>query len=164
MRSAWPYRNLAREEFDDVLRMLADGFSTKRGRRGALIHHDAVNHRVRGRRGARLVALTSGGAIADNADYRVVLEPSQTFIGTVNEDFAIESMAGDIFQLGNASWKILRVNSGQVRVEDARGQPPSIPFWLGEAPGRTAELSRSVSVLREEIECRIKKALANSNI
>src|SRR5437016_9669803 len=164
MRSAWPYRNLAREEFDDVLRMLADGFSTKHGRRGALIHHDAVNHRVRGRRGARLVALAAGGAIADNADYRVVLEPSQTFIGTVNEDFAIESMAGDIFQLGNASWKILRVNSGQVRVEDARGQPPSIPFWLGEAPGRTAELSRSVSVLREEIECRIKKALANSNI
>src|SRR5882724_13240883 len=155
MRSAWPYRNLAREEFDDVLRMLAEGFSTKRGRRAALIHHDAVNHRVRARRGARLVALTSGGAIPDNADYRVVLEPSETFIGTVNEDFAIESMAGDIFQLGNASWKILRVNSGQVRVEDAHGQPPSIPFWLGEAPGRTAELSTAVSDLRQEIEKRI---------
>src|SRR5437867_10795435 len=107
MRSAWPYRKLTREEFDDVLRMLAEGFSTKRGRRAALIHHDAVNHRVRARRGARLVALTSGGAIPDNADYRVVLEPTETFIGTVNEDFAIESMAGDIFQLGNASWKIL---------------------------------------------------------
>src|SRR5438552_16710930 len=109
MRSAYPYRALTRGEFDDVLRMLAEGFSTKRGRRAALIHHDAVNHRVRARRGARLVAFTSGGAIADNADYRVVLEPSETFIGTVNEDFAIESMAGDIFQLGNASWKVLRV-------------------------------------------------------
>src|SRR5438874_6830337 len=157
VRSAYPYRNLTRQEFDDVLRMLAEGFSTKRGRRGALIHHDAVNQRVRGRRGARLVALTSGGAIPDNADYRVVLEPGEPFLGTVNEDFAIESLAGDIFQLGNASWKILRVNSGQVRVEDARGQPPSIPFWLGEAPGRTVELSRAVSDLREDIEQKIEE-------
>src|SRR2546425_2680123 len=156
MRSAWPYRKLTREEFDDVLRMLAEGFSTKRGRRAALIHHDAINHRVRGRRGARLVALTSGGAIPDNADYRVVLEPGETFIGTLNEDFAIESLAGDIFQLGNASWKILGGNSGIVRVEDAHGQPPSIPFWLGEAPGRTAETSRAVSDLREEIERRME--------
>lgn len=156
MRRAYPYRNLTRKEFDDVLRMLAEGFSTKRGRRAALIHHDAVNHRVRGRRGAGLVALTSGGAIPDNADYRVVLEPSETFIGTVNEDFAIESLAGDIFQLGNASWKILRVNSGQVRVEDAHGKPPTMPFWLGEAPGRTNEVSTAVSELREEIEKLIK--------
>jgi ATP-dependent Lhr-like helicase len=157
MRSAYPYRNLTRKEFDDVLRMLAEGFSTKRGRRAALIHHDAINHRVRGRRGAGLVALTSGGAIPDNADYRVVLEPSETFIGTVNEDFAIESLAGDIFQLGNASWKILRVNSGQVRVQDAHGQPPTMPFWLGEAPGRTNEVSTAVSDLREEIERLIRE-------
>ena len=135
--SAWPYRNLTRGEFDQVVTMLAEGFSTKRGRRSALIHHDAINHRLRGRRGARLTALTSGGAIPDNADYRVILEPSETFVGTVNEDFAVESLAGDIFQLGNASWRILRVNSGVVRVEDAKGQPPGIPFWLGEAPART---------------------------
>ena len=152
VRSAWPYRNLTREEFDSIVKMLAEGFSTKRGRRAALIHHDAVNHRLRGRRGARLLALTSGGAIPDNADYRVILEPSETFVGTVNEDFAVESMAGDIFQLGNASWRILRINSGIVRVEDAKGQPPGIPFWLGEAPARTAELSRAVSDLRIEIE------------
>src|SRR5207244_6179143 len=160
MRSAYPYRDLARSEFDEALRMLAEGFSTKRGRRGALIHHDAVNHRLRGRRGARLVALTSGGAIPDNADYRVVLEPGETFIGTVNEDFAIESMAGDIFQLGNASWKILGINSGVVRVEDAHGQPPGIPFWLGEAPGRTAELSKARSDLRVEMEMKIGQARA----
>ncbi|HEY2568038.1 MAG TPA: DEAD/DEAH box helicase [Candidatus Udaeobacter sp.] len=152
VRSSWPYRNLTREEFDSVVKMLAEGFSTKRGRRSALIHHDAVNHRLRGRRGARLVALTSGGAIPDNADYRVILDPSETFVGTVNEDFAVESLAGDIFQLGNASWRILRVNSGVVRVEDAKGQPPGIPFWLGEAPARTAELSGAVSDLRIEIE------------
>src|SRR5438128_904112 len=137
VRSAWPYRNLTREEFESVIKMLAEGFSTKRGRRSALIHHDAVNQRLRGRRGARLVALTSGGAIPDNADYRVILEPSETFVGTVNEDFAVESLAGDIFQLGNASWRILRINSGVVRVEDAKGQPPGIPFWLGEAAGCT---------------------------
>ncbi|HEV3243285.1 MAG TPA: DEAD/DEAH box helicase [Chthoniobacterales bacterium] len=152
VRAAWPYRNLTREEFDSVVKMLAEGFSTKRGRRAALIHHDAVNHRLRGRRGARLTALTSGGAIPDNADYRVVLEPSETFVGTVNEDFAVESLAGDIFQLGNASWRILRINSGVVRVEDAKGQPPGIPFWLGEAPARTSELSQAVSSFRNEIE------------
>jgi ATP-dependent Lhr-like helicase len=152
VRSAWPYRNLTREEFESVIKMLAEGFSTKRGRRSALIHHDAVNQRLRGRRGARLVALTSGGAIPDNADYRVILEPSETFVGTVNEDFAVESLAGDIFQLGNASWRILRINSGVVRVEDAKGQPPGIPFWLGEAPPRTSELSQAVSDLRVEIE------------
>ena len=150
--SARPYRNLTRGEFDQVVVMLAEGFSTKRGRRSALIHHDAINHRLRGRRGTRLTALTSGGAIPDNADYRVILEPSETFVGTVNEDFAVESLAGDIFQLGNASWRILRVNSGVVRVEDAKGQPPGIPFWLGEAPARTSELSRAVSDLRSEIE------------
>jgi ATP-dependent Lhr-like helicase len=150
--SAWPYRNLTRDEFGVVVNMLAEGFSTKRGRRAALIHHDAVNHRLRGRRAARLTALTSGGAIPDNADYRVILEPSETFVGTVNEDFAVESLAGDIFQLGNASWRILRVNSGVVRVEDAKGQPPGIPFWLGEAPARTAELSQAVSNFRSEIE------------
>ena len=162
MRSAYPYRDLSREEFDDVLRMLADGFSTRRGRRAALVHHDAVNHRVRARRGAPLTALTSGGAIPDNAEYRVLLEPGETLIGTVNEDFAIESMAGEIFQLGNASWRILQVNSGAVRVEDARGQPPGIPFWLGEAPGRTAELSRAVSALRSEIERKLEATLERS--
>src|SRR5437764_4115166 len=152
IRCSWPYRNLTRDEFDSAVKMLAEGFSTKRGRRAALIHHDAVNHRLRGRRGSQLVALTSGGAIPDNADYRVVLEPSETFIGTVNEDFAVESMAGDVFQLGNTSWRILGVNSGMVRVADAQGQPPGMPFWLGEAPARTAELSQAVSIFRTEIE------------
>ena len=160
--SAWPYRNLTRGEFDQIVAMLAEGFSTKRGRRSALIHHDAINHRLRGRRGARLTALTSGGAIPDNADYRVILEPSETFVGTVNEDFAVESLAGDIFQLGNASWRILRVNSGVVRVEDAKGQPPGIPFWLGEAPARTNELSGAVSNLRMEIEKRLSVGEADS--
>ena len=159
MCSAYPYRELTRAEFDCVLRMLSEGFSTKRGRRGALVHHDAIHQRIRARRGARLVALTSGGAIPDNSDYRVLLEPSETFIGTVNEDFAVESMTGDIFQLGNTSWRILRVNAGTVRVEDAHGQPPGIPFWLGEAPGRTNEVSQAVSRLRAEAENTIKEAL-----
>src|SRR5437773_1127433 len=160
--SGWPYRNLTRGEFDQVVTMLAEGFSTKRGRRAALIHHDGINHRLRGRRGARITALTSGGAIPDNADYRVILEPSETFVGTVNEDFAVESLAGDIFQLGNASWRILRVNSGIVRVEDARGQSPGIPFWLGEAPARTNEVSGAVSNLRMEIEKRLSAVEAEN--
>src|SRR5437868_12256256 len=157
-RGAWPYRNLTRAEFGDVVKMLADCLRTKRGRRSALIHHDGINHRLRGRRGARITALTSGGAIPDNTDYRVILEPSETFVGTVNEDFAVESLAGYIVQLRNASWRILRVNSGTVRVEDAHGQPPGIPFWLGEAPGRTAELSKAVSDLRLGVEELIEQA------
>ena len=155
VRRAYPYRNLEREQFDSIVRMLAEGFSTKRGRRSTYLHHDAVNKRLRGRRGARLAAITSGGAIPDTADYAVVLEPSDLVIGTVNEDFAIESLQGDIFQLGNTSWRVLRVEQGKVRVEDAHGQPPSIPFWLGEAPARTHELSESVSRLREEVATRI---------
>src|SRR5215470_15086058 len=155
VRRAYPYRNLEREQFDSIVRMLAEGFSTKRGRRSTYLHHDAVNKRLRGRRGARLAAITSGGAIPDTADYAVVLEPSELVIGSVNEDFAIESLQGDIFQLGNTSWKVLRVEQGKVRVEDAHGQPPSIPFWLGEAPARTHELSISVSRLREEIANRV---------
>ncbi len=156
VRGAYPYRNLERAEFDSVVRMLAEGFSTKRGRRSTYLHHDAVNQRIRGRRNARLSAITSGGAIPDTADYAVVLEPSELVIGSVNEDFAIESLQGDIFQLGNTSWRVLRVEQGKVRVEDAAGQPPSIPFWLGEAPARSGELSVSVSRLREEIAERIE--------
>jgi len=151
VRRAYPYRDLPRDDFDRVLTMLAEGFSLRRGRRAAHLYHDRVNGRLRARRGARLVALTSGGAIPDSADYAVVLEPEGTVVGSLNEDFAIESMAGDIFQLGNTSWRILRVEPGKVRVEDARGQPPRIPFWFGEAPARTAELSASVSRLRQEV-------------
>src|SRR5262249_54310298 len=151
LRRAWPYRNLARDDFAEVVTMLAEGFSLRRGRRGALIHHDAVNRILRGRRGTRLTAVTSGGAIPDNADYRVVLEPENQFIGSVHEDFAVESMKGDIFQLGNQSYLILRVERGTVRVADAHGMPPTIPFWLGEAPGRTNELSHSVSRLRAHV-------------
>jgi ATP-dependent Lhr-like helicase len=155
VRRAYPYRDLTRSEFDDVVRMLSDGFTTKRGRRGALVHYDEINRRLRARRGARLAALTSGGAIPDVADYSVILEPEGSFVGTVDEDFAIESMAGDIFQLGNAAWRILRIESGRLRVEDARGQPPTIPFWIGEAPERSPELSAAVSDLRIDIETRL---------
>ena len=150
-RRAWPYRALAQEDFAAIVRMLAEGFSTRRGRRGALIHYDAVNRMLRGRRGARLTALTSGGTIPDNADYSVLLEPENHIVGTVNEDFAVESLAGDIFQLGNRSYRIMRVERGVVRVEDAHGMAPTIPFWLGEAPGRSDELSASVSRLRAEL-------------
>ena len=164
IRRAYPYRNLTREQFDSVVRMLAEGFSTKRGKRSAYLHHDAVNQRIRGRRNARISAITSGGAIPDTADYAVVLEPSELVIGSVNEDFAIESLQGDIFQLGNTSWRVLRVEQGKVRVEDAHGQPPSIPFWLGEAPARTHELSVSVSRLREEVANRIEVITNYENV
>jgi ATP-dependent helicase Lhr and Lhr-like helicase len=159
LAAAYPYRGLTRAEFDEVIRMLAEGYSTRRGRHGALIHHDAVNGTVKGRRGARLTAITSGGTIPDTADYQVILEPQAQFVGTVNEDFAVESLQGDIFQLGNVSYRILRVEQGRIRVEDARGEPPSIPFWLGEAPGRTDELSASVSRLRGELAVRLEDGI-----
>src|SRR6202050_1113399 len=159
LRNAYPYRELTRAEFDEIVRMLAEGYSTRRGRHGALIYHDAVNHRVKGRRSARLTAITCGGTIPDSADYQVILEPQSQFVGTVNEDFAVESLQGDIFQLGNVSYRILRVEAGRIRVEDARGEPPSIPFWLGEAPGRTDELSASVSRLRADLEAQLARGI-----
>jgi len=150
-RSTYSYRALDRRDFDDIVAMLSDGIVTARGRAGAYLHRDQVNHRVRGRRGARLAAITSGGAIPDNANYLVVAEPEGATVGTVDEDFAVESMAGDVFLLGTTSWRIRRVENGRVRVEDAHGAAPSIPFWNGEAPGRTAELSAEVSRLRADI-------------
>jgi len=155
VRRAAPFRELRREEFAEVVRMLSDGFHTRRGRRSAHLHRDAVNGMIRGRRGAALAAVTSGGTIPDTADYTVLLEPQAQVIGTINEDFAVESLAGDVFQLGNHSYRIMRVERGTVRVEDARGQPPSMPFWLGEAPGRTAELSQAVSDLRETVAAQL---------
>ncbi len=154
-RRAWPYRELPRERFDAVVRMLAEGYAGRRGRQGARLHRDAVNGRLRPRRGALLTAVTCGGAIPDTAEYEVRLEPENRYIGSVDEDFAIESLAGDIFQLGNASWRILRVEADAVRVEDARGQPPSIPFWFGEAPARSDAFSAALSRLREELDGRL---------
>ena len=148
VRRAAPFADLSREDFDDVVELVSDGIRTGRGRRAAYLHRDGVNGRLRGRRGARLAALTSGGAIPETGDYRVVAEPDETFVGTVNEDWAIESMAGDVFLLGTTSWRIRRVEPGTVRVVDGQGAPPSVPFWLGEAPGRTKELSEEVSELR----------------
>src|SRR5262249_24519871 len=143
---------------DGVVTMLADGFATRRGRRAALVQRDEVNARVRGRRGARMQAIASGGAIPEVADYRVLLQPEDTFIGTLNEDFAIESNAGDIFQLGNSSWQIQQIGPGIVRVSDAKGAPPNIPFWLGEAPARSDELSLAVSDLRGDVDRALRAA------
>ena len=162
VRRAWPYRNLDRERWRQLLAMLAGGFATRRGRRSAYLHRDVVNGELRARRGARLTAMTSGGAIPDNADYDVVLEPHGTRLGTLNEDFAIESLPGDIFQLGNTSWRILRIERSSVRVEDAHGQPPNLPFWLGEAPGRTGELSDSVCDLLGWLARRFEAAGASA--
>ncbi|MGJ7509423.1 DEAD/DEAH box helicase [Variovorax sp. GT1P44] len=151
VRRAWPYAALTRESFASVVRMLVEGFTTRLGQRASYVHRDAVHHQLRERKGARLTALTSGGTIPETGDYTVMLEPQAHKIGTVNEDFAVESLAGDVFQLGNTSYRILRIEPGRVRVEDAHGAAPNIPFWLGEAPGRTDELSFGVSRLRGEI-------------
>ena len=154
-RRAWPYRSLGKAEFDEVVAMLAHGYATKRGQRAALVHYDAVHRKLRERRGSRMVAIMSGGAIPEVFDYRVRLEPEGSFIGTLNEDFAIESLPGDIFQLGNTSWRILQIGNGVVRVADAQGQPPSMPFWLGEAPSRSDEMSAAVSKLRAAADLRL---------
>ena len=164
IKCAYPYAHLTPDEYRDVVAMLAGGFTTRRGHRGAYLHRDAVNGMLRGRRGARLTAITSGGAIPDTADYDVVLEPVGQQVGTVHEDWAVESLAGDIFQLGNTSYRILRVEAGRVRVEDAHGQPPTIPFWLGEAPARSSELSQAVSRLREEFAAQPDASSARENV
>jgi ATP-dependent Lhr-like helicase len=142
-RRAWPYRDLKRDDFDSVIQMHLNG------RRG-LLHRDGVGGRIMARKRARIPAITGGGAIPDVADYQVRQQPDDTFVGTLNEDFAIEANVGDIFQLGNTSWRILKVERGVVRVADAQGQPPSIPFWLGEGASRTAELSAEIADVREQ--------------
>jgi ATP-dependent Lhr-like helicase len=157
VKRAYPYRNLSRETFDEVVTMLSEGIASQRGRYGAYIHHDRVNRKLRARRGARLAAITSGGAIPDNALFSVVAEPDGANVGTLDEDFAVESQAGDIMLLGNTSWRIRRVESktSRVLVEDAHGAPPSVPFWRGEAPARTEELSLQLGQLRKEISDRL---------
>src|SRR5947207_410083 len=146
---SYSYRQLERKDFDDLLTMLADGIASQRGRFGAYLYRDRVNRRLKARRGARMVAIMNGGAIPETALYTVVAEPEGTMVGTLHEDFAVESLKGDIVLLGNMSWRIRRIESaGRILVEDAHGAPPSIPFWLGEAPGRTEELSQQIGELR----------------
>ena len=152
VRQAYPYRNIGREDYIEVVDMLAKGYATKRGRRAALLHHDKLDGKLRPRKGSRMTAILNGGAIPEVFDFKVVLEPEGHVVGTINEDFAIESLPGDVFQLGNTSWRILKINNGTVRVADAKGQPPSMPFWLGEAPARSNEMSAAVSKLRAAVD------------
>lgn len=158
------YRALSFEQFTQVTQMLAEGFATQRGRRSAYLYRDAVNGRLRARKSARLTALMNGGTIPDQFDYEVVLRPQDLRVGTLNEDFAFESLPGDIFQLGNTSYQILKVDTGRVYVQDANGMPPTIPFWFGEAPGRSDELSAAVSRLRSELENRLRAGVASARI
>ncbi len=157
VRRAYPYRNLSRETFDAVLVMLSEGIASQRGRYGAYLHHDRINRKLRARRGARLAAITSGGAIPDNALFTVVAEPEGVVVGTVDEDFAVESMAGEVMLLGNTSWRIRRIEgrSSRMIVENAQGAPPGVPFLRGEAPARTAELSAQLGQLRKDISDRL---------
>jgi len=158
VKRAYPYRNLSRASFDSVVDMLSEGIAAQRGRYGAYLHHDSINRKLRARRGARLAAITSGGAIPDNALFTVVAEPDGAVVGTVDEDFAVESMAGEVMLLGNTSWRIRRIEgkSSRILVENAHGQPPGIPFWRGEAPARTEELSKQLGQLRQDISDRLK--------
>jgi ATP-dependent Lhr-like helicase len=156
-RRAAPYAALTRHDFDQIVDMLAEGIATRRGRYAARLHRDAVGRKLKARRGSRLAAITSGGAIPDNASYEVVLEPDETTIGSLDEDFAIESMAGDVILLGNTSWRIRRIESGRVRVEDAGGAPSTIPFWLGEGPARTPELSAELAAVRQGVADRLRE-------
>src|ERR671932_361429 len=152
VRRAGPYAQLSRVLFDEVLDLVSRGIQTGRGRRGAYLHHDAVNRELRARKGARLAAATSGGAIPEVGDYRVLAAPDDALIGSVNEDWAVESQVGDIFLLGTHSWQIRKVEPGVVRVNDAGDAPPTVPFWRGEAPARTAELSAELSALRRRVD------------
>lgn len=163
VRRAYPYRDLVRAQFDEILEMLCEGIASTRGRYGAYLHRDRVNGIVRGRRGSRLAAITSGGAIPENALYTVVAQPEGAVVGTIDEDFAVESLAGDIMLLGNTSWRIRRVQAGSVLVEDAQGAAPTIPFWRGEAPARTDELSTHVGALREQISSLVLAVVSDPN-
>ena len=163
-KNSYSYRDLDREEFDTVVQMLAEGYTTRRGRRGTHLHLDAINNKIRARRGANLVSITNGGAIPDMFDYQVVLDPEDIVVGSLNEDFALEALPGDVFTLGTHAWQMLRVDGLKVRVRDAEGMQPTIPFWFGEGPGRTQELSSSVSNLKQTIADLLINDSANAAI
>ena len=161
---AYPYRHLSRDEFDTVIYMLSEGYTTRRGRRGTHLHLDAINDKIRARRGANLVAITNGGAIPDMFDYQVVLDPEDIVVGSLNEDFALEALPGDVFTLGTHAWQMLRIDGLKVRVRDAEGTQPTIPFWFGEGLGRTQELSLAVSDLKQSISDLLISDSANGAI
>ena len=163
VRRAYPYQDLTRADFDEIVQMLSEGIASTRGRYGAYLHHDSVNGILRARRGSRLAAITSGGAIPENSLYTVIAQPEGATVGTVDEDFAVESLAGDIMLLGNTSWRIRRVQSGSVLVEDAQGAAPNVPFWRGEAPGRTDELSTHLAEVREKISALVPYSVLNAD-
>jgi len=162
-RRAYPYAELTRATFDEIVEMLSEGIASARGRYGAYLHRDRVNGMLRARRGSRLAAITSGGAIPENALYTVIAQPEGTVVGTIDEDFAVESLAGDVMLLGNTSWRIRRVQAGSVLVEDAQGAAPTIPFWRGEAPARTDELSAHVGELREKLSGMLANVAPSAN-
>ncbi len=155
VRRAYPYRNITRETWDEALRMCSDGFTTNAGRSRALLYHDRIGQRIKARPAAKMAAIGNAGAIPETGQYRVVVLPENTVIGSIDEDFAVESNRGDIFLLGNTSWRIEHVRAGDVVVSDAHHAPPSIPFWFGEAPGRTLELSQEISRLRDDLVARL---------
>lgn len=163
-KNSYSYRDLSREEFDTVVQMLAEGYTTRRGRRGTHLHLDVINNKIRARRGANLVSITNGGAIPDMFDYQVVLDPEDIVVGSLNEDFALEALPGDVFTLGTHAWQMLRLDGLKVRVRDADGIQPTIPFWFGEGPGRTRELSNSVSNLKQTIADLLINDSANAAI
>jgi len=155
-RRAWPFRNLTREDFNETLRFLSEGLTDRAGRGKVYLHQDLVQKRLRTRPGARIVASSNAGAIPEVAEFRVVAQPDGVVVGTLDEDFALESHAGQIILLGNTSWRMEGVRGTDVHVTDAGGVPPTVPFWRGEAPGRTLELSEEVSRIREDLETRLK--------
>lgn len=151
VRHAYPYRNLSRATFDEALEFVSHGVFTGRGQRGQQLSLDPINDTVRPRRSAKHAAIMNGGTIPDLGDYNVIVDPDNQVIGQLSEDFAIESAVGDVFLLGTHAWRVVRVEQSSVRVVDADGAEPSVPFWFGESPARTWELSQAVSRLYEEL-------------
>ena len=164
-RRAYPYREMTREQFDSVVQIMAEGITDTSGRGKVYLHHDRVQRRLKARPAARIAATMNAGAIPDIGSYRVVADPDGVVVGTIDEDFAVESQRGDIFLLGSTSWRFQGIRGLDVVVTDAGGAPPSVPFWRGEAPGRTWELSEEVSRLREDISSRLgEEAIANCKL
>ena len=157
LRRAYPYRNLTWEQYEEIIAILGNGIEASRGRYGAYLLHDGIHGELHPRRGARMIAISNGGAIPDTALFNVILQPDNVQIATLDEHFAVDSSPGDVILLGNNSWRVQRIEAaGQVHVEDAHGAPPSVPFWTGEAPQRTDVLSDGVSDLRSAISERTR--------
>ncbi len=151
VRRAWSFRDVSRGHFEAVLGMLSGKYPAEEfGELRPRIVWDKQNHLIRGRPGALRLATISGGTIPDRGLYPVYHQTRNAKLGELDEENVNELRTGDVILLGASTWKISDITPQKVLVVDGQGAAPTVPFWKGDAIGRTYELGVRVAQLYEE--------------